>query len=115
MRNIVIASAAVMALVACGGGDEVDRLVGARCEADVECDDRCLEPSNDYPDGFCTLDCDTTGDCPVDTDCIDLEGGVCLFICFDNADCNFLGPNWICAEENLREDTNTKVAVCRGD
>jgi hypothetical protein len=103
----------LLALVACRG-DDVDEEVGARCRSDNDCLDRCLGPSGEYPEGFCTLDCGDNRDCPRDTDCIDREGGVCLFQCFDNADCNFLGPGWQCRDERLREDPGVRVGVCRG-
>lgn len=101
-------------LVACGDGD-VSRTLGARCERVDDCADRCLGPSNDYPDGFCSIDCSSNGDCPSDAACADLEGGVCLFTCRDARDCSFLGPSWTCAEANLRSDQNMKVMICRGD
>jgi hypothetical protein len=96
------------------GGDPVSRTLGARCEVARDCVDRCLGPNNDYPDGFCTLDCADSNDCPSDAECIDREGGVCLFFCIDDRDCGFLGPRWSCREENLREDTSRRVRVCRG-
>ena len=102
-------------LAACGGGDPVSRTLGARCERTDQCEDRCLSPSNDYPDGFCSIDCTASGDCPSDADCIDKEGGVCLFSCADDGDCDFLGPNWICRAENLRADQNRQVKVCLGN
>jgi hypothetical protein len=102
-------------LVACGGDGDVSRTLGARCEVTDDCADRCLGPSNDYPDGFCSIDCSTNGDCPSDADCVDREGGVCLFSCRDARDCSFLGPNWTCAEANLRSDQNMKVMICRGN
>ena len=101
-------------LVGCGG-DDVSRTLGARCERTGDCADRCLGPSNDYPDGFCSVDCTTTGDCPGDAECVDREGGVCLFACRDERDCSFLGPSWTCAEANLRSDQNTKLKICRGN
>ena len=38
----------------------------------------------------------------IEADCIDKEGGVCLFVCLDDIDCEFLRPDWICRDENLR-------------
>jgi hypothetical protein len=105
---------ALVTMAACGSSD-VSRVLGARCNAAADCDDRCLGPSNDYPGGFCTVDCDRNLDCPSSADCADLEGGVCLFRCRDDRDCEFLGLGWICEEENLREDQNRKILVCRGD
>lgn len=110
MRGILLA----FVLVACGGSD-VSRLIGARCEATSDCEDRCLAPSGDYPDGFCTVNCSDNRDCPSDTECVDREGGVCLFSCLDDRDCEFLGPAWRCKEADLREDENVKVSICRGD
>jgi hypothetical protein len=103
-------------LLACGGGDpDVSRLIGAQCEVADDCEERCLTPSNDYPDGFCTVDCSFNDDCPSATDCVDRDGGVCLYVCLDDVDCDFLGPAWRCQEANLREDQNVKVNICRGD
>ncbi len=105
---------ALAAIMGCGGGG-VSREVGARCSGSRDCADRCLGPSNDYPEGFCSVTCANEGDCPSDTDCVDQEGGVCLFSCDSTADCDFLGPSWICREENLRSDPNQKVGVCLGN
>ena len=112
MRYALLVAAA---LVACGSDDPVDRLLGAECDVTADCDDRCLGPSNDYPDGFCSLDCSTNGECPEAADCIDLEGGICLFRCVDDPDCAFLGPEWVCRDENLREDQNVRSGVCLGN
>ena len=101
-------------LLACGG-DDVSRLLGARCERTADCEDRCLGPSNDYPGGFCSLDCTSSAECPSDAECIDKEGGVCLFSCVDERDCAFLGANWTCRAENLRADQNRQEKVCLGN
>ncbi len=98
----------------CSGGD-VSREVGARCDTARDCDDRCLPPSNDFPDGLCTLDCQSNGECPDDTRCVDKESGVCLFTCNFTTDCSFLGPLWECKEQNERQDQNVKVMACVGD
>lgn len=103
----------VVALNACGG-DSVSRQIGARCDTASECDERCLPPGGDYPGGFCTVDCQTTGECPDDAQCANEEGGVCLFECLDNADCAFLGETWTCRERDLRADESIKVKVCMG-
>jgi hypothetical protein len=106
---------ALVALLASCGSDGVSRTLGARCERTDDCADRCLTPSNDYPDGFCSVDCGGSSDCPSDAECIDKSGGVCLFGCLDDNDCDFLGPNWICRTENLRADQNRQVKVCLGN
>ena len=107
--------ALVLVLIAgCGGDSDVSRSVGARCDKTSECDDRCLGPSGDYPQGFCTVDCSSDGDCPGDAACVDREGGVCLFTCADDGDCRFLGPGWNCHDEAQKSNPSTTVKVCRG-
>jgi len=111
MRAVVVA---IMLLGACADGGGVSREIGARCEFARECDDRCLTPTADYPDGLCTLDCQSDRECPDDARCVDKEGGVCLFSCNFTADCTFLGPSWDCKELNGRQDMTAKVKVCIG-
>lgn len=99
-------------LIACGGSD-VSRAVGARCDTVDDCDDRCLGPSTDYPAGFCTVDCSSGADCP-DGECVERDGGVCLFRCDSDNACLFLGDGWTCHEDSLRSNPQQKVMVCRG-
>ena len=101
----------VIAVAGCGGSD-VSRTLGARCDEQTECDDRCLagEP---FPGGFCSVDCDVSGDCPGGTECVELEGGVCLFDCVEPADCAFLGIGWTCAPSPAAE--GGEVMVCIGN
>jgi hypothetical protein len=101
----------LLGLAACGGSD-VSRAVGARCDVSADCDDRCLAPSNDYPDGFCTLTCDTDDECPSDAACVSNEGGVCLFVCDGDPSCAFLGPSWTC--QALSAKAGGQVMACRG-
>jgi hypothetical protein len=107
----------LVVLAACGDDDgiEIDSLLGAECRSDADCDERCLGPSNDFPDGMCSFRCDVDADCPVDAWCADAEGGVCLFTCRFDEDCDVLGGAWVCEERNAREDQNRKVSVCVGD
>lgn len=105
----------LLAFVAACGESDVSRSLGARCDATDDCADRCLGPSLDYPDGLCSVDCSSSGDCPGDAECVDREGGVCLFACLEPRDCTFLGPGWNCKEDSLRADATRKVLVCRGD
>jgi hypothetical protein len=109
MRTLLLLLAA-----GCSVSSDVSRTVGARCDASDECDDRCLPDGAGYPGGFCTLVCNDSAECPVRTECVDLEGGACLFSCGGDDACAFLGVGWRCAEESLREDGATKVMVCRG-
>jgi hypothetical protein len=111
MQSAIIAIVGVL-LAACQHSD-VSREVGARCDTSDECDDRCLAPSPDYPDGFCTIACNDRGQCPSGTTCADHEGGVCLFECAADPDCAFLGTDWQCQSADLRGG-GIKVMVCRG-
>lgn len=104
----------VLLLAGCGGDGDVSRAVGARCDRTSECDDRCLGPNAEYPDGFCTVDCSSNGDCPGDAACVDREGGVCLFSCNTDDNCRFLGAAWTCHDDPLKSDTSKTVKVCRG-
>jgi hypothetical protein len=112
MRNVV---AIGVLLAACQSAD-VSRELGARCDDSDECAERCLPPSGDYPGGFCTVICDTSDDCPVsDSECVDREGGACLFDCIDDVSCEFLGAGWHCRDVDTREQPVRKVKVCTGD
>lgn len=109
MRSAIIAI--VGALLACQSSD-VSREVGARCDSSDECDERCLA-GGAYPGGFCSVSCNSRDECPSDTTCADLDGGVCLFECSGDASCTFLGAGWRCASTDLRGG-GIKVMVCRG-
>ena len=60
------------------------------------------------------MSCESTGDCPADASCIDVEAGVCLFDCIDDRECEFLGAGWHCVGFSLREDTTRRMTVCLG-
>jgi hypothetical protein len=110
---LTMLATAALTLAACGS-DGVSRVIGARCDTASECDDRCLVPSTDFPDGFCTLDCQSSAECPSASSCVERESGVCLFDCNFTADCAFLGPAWECKEVNVRNDQTRKALVCVG-
>jgi hypothetical protein len=113
MRSAIIAVIALgAALCAACQHSDVSREVGARCDTQAECDERCLTGAG-YPGGFCTVACSIRGECPSGTTCADLEGGVCLFECGSDADCTFLGGGWRCNTADLRGG-GIKVMVCRG-
>jgi hypothetical protein len=105
---------AVVAAVLGGCQDsDVSREIGARCDEARECDERCLSTGAGYPGGFCTVACESRGECPSHTTCADREGGVCLFECTLDTDCGFLGAGWRCSDADLRGG-GIKVKVCRG-
>lgn len=111
MRGAVVY--AVLVVTACGGGHTVDRLLGAKCDADTDCDERCLGPNAEYPEGLCSYQCDTDRDCPGDAWCIETNSGVCLFACGDDIDCDFLGRDWVCRDRD-RRGAGGKERVCVG-
>jgi hypothetical protein len=113
MRPVLVTALLVVLVAACQSSD-VSRSIGARCDKSVECDDRCLEPSAEWPGGFCTLDCDVDEGCGDDGACIDESGGgVCAFTCSDDRQCAFLGTGYACSERDSHAG-GTKVMVCRG-
>lgn len=109
---IGVALSAVVGAGACTPGSDVSRELGARCEAHEDCDDVCLfDP--EFPDGFCSVDCEGPAACPARSTCVNVERGVCLRRCFDPGDCDFLGPGWQCVStESL--PVGNPVNVCRG-
>jgi hypothetical protein len=99
----------------------VSRDLGARCERHADCQERCLldTPAGEhYPDGFCTLSCDSDHDCPGGAVCAALQGGVCLFECEATESCAFLGAGWDCLPQSGRtlrvQDQPHEVHVCLG-
>jgi len=102
-----------IAALGCGSSD-VSRELGARCTAMADCDERCLPPDSEFPDGFCTVSCLSDSDCPTDSVCVDVEGGVCLYSCAADAGCAFLGAGWTCQGED-RQGEDVEVTVCIGD
>jgi hypothetical protein len=112
MRRVALVfGLAQLALAACQSSD-VSRGLGARCNVNSECDQRCLTGAG-WPDGFCTTICDTDANCPSDAACIDDSGGVCAFVCRTNVDCAFLGPTYTCQPHDAHP-IGMKVMVCAG-
>jgi hypothetical protein len=116
MRHLValLVACGLVPVAACQSSD-VSRAVGARCDTDRDCDDRCLAPSSDWPGGFCTLTCASDSDCASDEACVDEEGaGVCLFLCQTDPGCAFLGNGYTCQERDAHVDSLPPAKVCRG-
>ena len=98
---------------ACQSSD-VSRAVGARCDSNADCDQKCETPSNAWPGGFCTVLCDTDANCPENTRCVDEAGGICAFTCAADPECAFLGAGYMCKQVDSHGG-GTKVNACRGD
>jgi hypothetical protein len=101
--------ALLCAALGCRAPTDATRELGAPCDLDVECNERCL-PAPRWPQGFCSKACAATADCPVGADCVtrDPDGAVCVFVCHDDRDCDFLESSlvedaWACARDGERE------------
>jgi hypothetical protein len=105
--------ALLVLLAGCSVSSDVSRSLGARCDVNDECDNRCLPPGTDTPGGFCTLDCDDDSDCPDPAACVQEQGNVCLLRCDDAAQCEFLGDGWTCGSRPAAGSTRL-VNVCVG-
>jgi len=81
-----------LVLWACTKSEALSRSLGATCQTASECANLCL-PAPTWPGGFCTRSCQKDGDCAVGAVC---TTGVCLFSCFDDQDCDFLGDGYGC-------------------
>lgn len=113
MRTLIAALVVSLAGAACVSSD-VSRDLGARCDDSDQCSDRCLTGTR-FPDGLCSSTCDDGGDCPGGTECADLEGGVCLYGCAEDRDCELLGEGWRCGIETERGGApDQEVRVCVG-
>ena len=108
MRMVI----AVMVLATACGGTDVSRSIGAACTANGDCDESCLM-GGEFPGGFCSISCDDDNGCPADTDCVEKQGGVCLFTCAVNGDCTFLGQGYLC-KPTMAHGTQDMVKVCIG-
>src|SRR6185503_16375029 len=69
LRVRVLPLLLLVAVAGCKKTDGISRDLGAACQANSDCTDRCL-PEPRWPDGFCSLDCRSTDDCPVGSDCL---------------------------------------------
>lgn len=114
MRNVLLTAACLAAFGAQACADsEVDRTLGARCDAVSDCEQRCLMPSRNTPGGMCSLSCTKNSDCPGDSVCADRDGGICLYPCKTETQCQFLGTGWYC--EELEGKDVPKVMACYGE
>jgi len=104
----------VLGLIAACQSSDVSREVGARCDSNADCDQKCETPGTAWPGGFCTELCDSDANCPENTRCIDEDGGVCEFTCAADPDCVVLGTGYTCKQLDSHGG-GAKVNACRGD
>ena len=116
MSRAVLALLAVLAvLAACSVSSDVSREIGARCDDQDECDDRCLKGPR-FPGGMCSRSCDDQDDCPDGASCVNVGVGTCLYSCREDPGCSFLGDGWSCQLEVERGgEPDSMVTVCVGE
>ncbi len=80
--SVLIGLAALFALGACEKGAEVTTGLGKACDSAAACEGEmiCL---TDFPEGYCSNDCDSDADCDMGTCILD----TCLASCGDDGDC----------------------------
>lgn len=71
----------------------------------------CERPSNEFPGGFCTIQCTNDTQCPHGTVCMTPAGGVCLFPCRNDVDCGFLGAGWLCQDKDRASGGHALVCI----
>lgn len=81
--------------------------VGGPCENDEECNpDSFCEEGAAFPDGMCSLACESQADCILSTICSDR--GLCLMRCFDDSDCR---EGYSCIEEARPEGGTARACA----
>ena len=104
----------VLGLLAACSSSATDTLIGDPCVADGDCAHRCFTDNGDhFPGGFCSESCVSDADCPANSACIDVAGGVCMFVC-PPFDCSFMGPGWVCDARD-KHSGGGQVNVCIGN
>lgn len=97
----LIVLALALVTMACDGPNAS---VGGACDDNFDCHDRCID---EWPGGFCTLECRDNRDCPSDSVCVDSKGGVCMLLCKSSSECkDWLGDSdYSChVREDVHED-----------
>src|SRR5689334_16632876 len=112
IRTSVAALALFASVAALGCGDDdygPYTVVGEACRADIDCAPGadCLR-GGDFPEGTCSLPCNTHFDCTPGTACIDTQGGVCLVACGNDSYCR---PGYKCKSKHDRDGVGDSL-VC---
>lgn len=88
------------------------RTVGAMCVDELDCSSGSICRSGSrFPGNVCTVICNEEFDCRSGASCVDIEGGMCLFDCETDADCEREG--YTCQDVTARRIAGT-VRVCIG-
>ena len=111
MRTIFVATLLVWA--GCGSDVGVGgKLVGANCSVDAQCDHRCVL-NDHFPNGLCTVSCNSDLDCPNGTSCVDEAGGICEVQCgYVGGNCSQFGLGVACDAQD-RKGAQGQAQVCR--
>jgi hypothetical protein len=99
-----------VAFAGCGDDDYAPyAIVGGACRGNIDCAPGAdCQRGGDFPDGTCTLPCNSHLDCISGSACIDTQGGICLVACADNSYCR---PGYKCKTKDDR-DRRGKSLVC---
>jgi len=108
--RLLVGTLLCLVLAGCRDSAE-DDVVGARCTQATDCRFMCEMPSNQFPDGFCTVHCTDDTQCPHGTVCMTPAGGVCLFPCGNDVDCGFLGEGWLCQDKDRASGGHRLVCI----
>jgi hypothetical protein len=87
--SALIGSLLLASAVGCGDDDYGPyEIVGGQCRSNAECAPGAdCQRGGDFPDGTCTLPCNSHIDCTAGTACIDTQGGICLVACANDSYC----------------------------
>lgn len=107
---------AVLLLTGCGDDTPAvgvtGVVVGGACALHQDCaaGSVCLA-GGDFPDGTCSVPCNSDGDCPGGTACVDKDGDYCLLACQYSTDCR---PGYTCKARD-RVGISGQALVCLKD
>lgn len=81
--------------------------VGGACESDDECNPESVcEEGAAFPDGMCTIECESQDDCILSTVCTDM--GLCLMVCNTDAECR---DGYDCADVARIDAPDSRVCM----
>ncbi len=91
----------------CGGK------IGDSCTTSKSCPEMC-QTGGGFPGGICTLECDSTDQCPEGWACISDSSGICMEVCTTEAECiETYNDLWTCEDRSLQSGSGNAL-VCYG-